>query len=94
MTRRRHVTALARTTTNVWHDAAPKKKAAVVAARQGKKGRSGGVVDAPGKNAGGRLLLPTMNQRLFLNRSWSAPSGLLRRLCCPGVGPGTFRLRN
>ena len=28
---------------------APKKKAAVAAARQGNKGRSGGVVDAPGK---------------------------------------------
>jgi hypothetical protein len=28
---------------------APKKKAAVGAAREGNKGRSGGVVDAPGK---------------------------------------------
>ena len=36
---------------------APKKNAAVAAARQGNKGRSGGVVDAPGK----RHRTPTRN---------------------------------
>ena len=51
MARRRHVTALAGTTTTnaSGPTTAPKKKAAAVAARQGNKGRSGGVVDAPGK---------------------------------------------